>query len=208
MRDGMTRRLCQRRPLHGTERSAGHECIEYDTFMMFGTILRAAREAAQLTQSELAARTEIARPNITAYEAGRREPLFSTAETLLAATGASWRIAAPVTWSWSPTLRPYAIPSHLWRLPPADALRQIETATHLWWSGPPRTFDLTQRRQRLRAYEIVLREGGPDDIATTIDEVLLHEVWPDLVLPRDLRRSWQPLMECTVVHNPASALAL
>jgi transcriptional regulator with XRE-family HTH domain len=175
--------------------------------MMFATTLRTAREAARLTQSELATRTGIARPNITAYETGRREPLFSTAQTVLAATGASWQITAPLTWSWTPTRRPYAIPSRLWRLSPADALRQFETAAHLWWSGPRRTFDLAQRDHRLRAYEIVLREGGPDDITTIVDEVLLHDAWPELVLPRELRHAWEHLIDLSVAHEATGALA-
>ena len=53
--------------------------------MDFALLLRRLRLAAGLTQSDLADRSGIARPNIAAYEAGRREPKWSTAERLLAA---------------------------------------------------------------------------------------------------------------------------
>lgn len=57
--------------------------------MVFAAALRAARVASGRTQSDVAKATGIARLNISAYEAGRREPRISTAERLLAAVGAS-----------------------------------------------------------------------------------------------------------------------
>jgi len=170
-------------------------CIEYDTSMPdFAGVLRATRQAAGLTQAALARRSGVARPNIAAYEHGRREPLFHSAVALLGACGAKVAIEPPVVWSWTADRRPYAVPSRLWRLPPGEALHSIDAAPHLWWSGPPRTFDLSRRDDRLRAYEIVLREGTPADIEEIVDEVLLCEAWPDLVLPRSLRSAWAPLI--------------
>ena len=170
--------------------------------MEFSTTLREARHAAALTQAEIAALSGIARPNIAAYEAGRREPRIHTAQTLLKAVGATLQITAPPAWQWTQTQRPYAIPTHLWRLPTPIALRQFEAPIHLWWSGPPRTFDLSQRTDRLRAYEVVLREGTPQDIIDIVDGLLLCEAWPDLVLPAELRQPWQPLIDH---ENPATS---
>lgn len=160
----------------------------------FASVLRAARLAAGLTQAELGERAGMARPNVTAYESGRREPLFESALVLLAAADASVSIEAPPAWRWTGGRRPYAVPSRLWRLQPADALGVFEPAVHVWWSGPPRAFDLSVRSERLRAYEIVLREGGPSDIEAVIDGVLLCEAWPDLVLPEELRSAWADLI--------------
>ena len=53
---------------------------------------------------------------------------------------------------------------------------------------------LPQRKDRLRAYELVLREGTPSDIEAIVDGVLLCEAWPDLTLPRALRAAWTPLI--------------
>jgi len=166
--------------------------------MKFAEVLRSARTAANLTQAELATLTGIARPNVVAYENGRREPLFTTAQALINATQTTWEIIPPIHWRWTATRRPYAIPSRLWRLPITDALRQFDAGTHLWWSGPPRTFDLADRSQRHRAYEIVLREGGPEDISNIVDGLLLCNAWPDLVLPSELKAAWQPLLDKAV----------
>ncbi len=56
------------------------------------------------------------------------------------------------------------------------------------------TLDLALRSDRLRAYELVLREGTPSDIEAIVDGVLLCEAWPDLTLPRSLRAAWNALI--------------
>lgn len=76
----------------------------------------------------------IARPNIAAYEAGRREPRLSTATQLLAAVDVHLTTTPSVTWTWTSGQRPYAMPSQLWRLPIHRALATITTRQHLWWS--------------------------------------------------------------------------
>lgn len=87
------------------------------------------------------------------------------------------------------------MPSRLPRLSPARALAAVRLPLHVNWSDPTRTFDLLDRRQRARVYEIVLREGTPEDILEYVDGVLLVEIWDDLVLPRDVRAAWAPLIE-------------
>lgn len=67
------------------------------------------------------------------------------------------------------------------------------------------TFDLARRADRFRAYEIVLREGGPADIAGIVDGVLLCEAWSDLVVPAELRDGWQPVIDDHVGRPPAAA---
>lgn len=62
-------------------------------------------------------------------------------------------------------------------------------------SGPDRTLDLNDETERRRAYEIVLREGTPADIETTVDGLLLIQAWPHLVVPADLRAAWQSLID-------------
>jgi len=162
--------------------------------MEFGEVLRAARAGSGLTQSQVADVSGVARPNIAAYEAGTREPGYSMARKILSAVNARIVVESPVVWGWTAGRRPYAVPSRLWRLPPGRALATITPGQDLWWSGPPRSFDLADRSDRLRAYEIVLREGTPGDIVSIVDEVLLIEAWNDLVVPADLRRAWEPLV--------------
>jgi hypothetical protein len=65
---------------------------------------------------------------------------------------------------------------------------------HLNWSDPGRTSDLSDRGRRARVYEVVLREGTPDDIRSIIDGALLVDLWDDLVLPRAVRSAWDPVI--------------
>lgn len=167
----------------------------------FAESLRSVRQAAGLTQAELGARAGVARPNVAAYEAGRREPLFASAMGLLSAAGGVVDIEPPVVWSWTSGLRPYAVPSRLWRLSPESALRAYEPGLGLWWSGPPRVFDLADRAERCRLYEIVLREGHPADIESVVDGVLICEAWSDLVLPSELVAAWAPVV---AEHRPSA----
>ena len=117
--------------------------------MRFAETLRSIRLAAGLTQAELGSAAGVARPNVAAYEAGRRQPLFDSAIELLEAAGARVVVEPPVVWTWTDGLRPYAVPSRLWRLAPDDALRSYEPGLTLWWSGTPRTFDLARRAARV-----------------------------------------------------------
>lgn len=170
-------------------------------------MFRQQREGQNLTQADIAAITGIARPNIAAYEAGRREPRVSTAVKLLAAVNSEISIDDPMTWSWTQTPRPYAVPSRLWRLSLAQAFATISTSDHVWWSGPQRTFDLADRRQRQRAYELFLREGGPDDIKSIVDGALLIDVFDTLVLPRPLRDAWQAVISRHLGQSETSSAA-
>jgi hypothetical protein len=53
---------------------------------------------------------------------------------------------------------------------------------------------MRDRRERAWVYEIVLREGTREDILTYIDGALLVDLWDEMVLPRDVRAAWQPLI--------------
>ncbi len=59
------------------------------------------------------------------------------------------------------------------------------------WSGPQRTYDLTDRRDRIRVYEQVLREGTADDVRRFIDVDELLALWDDLYLPAHVRAAWR-----------------
>ena len=174
--------------------------------MDFGAYLQSQRGLLGLTQADVAAATGIARPNIAAYEANRREPTLSTASRLLAAVSSQLTLTPTVNWTWTDGLRPYAVPSQLWRLPIHQAVTTITTNRAIWWSGPDRVFDLSDRRQRLRAYEIILREGTPEDIETIVDGLLLVDLWTELVLPAELRQAWSPIINSMVdtIDAPAA----
>jgi hypothetical protein len=58
------------------------------------------------------------------------------------------------------------------------------------WSGPPRHYDLADRKDRARVYEQVLSEGTDDDVRFYVDVDDLIDLWPDLVLPQHVRVAW------------------
>ena len=71
----------------------------------------------------------------------------------------------------------------------------VELPLHIRWSGPPRHYDLTDRQQRARVYEQVLREGNDEDVRRFIRADDLIDMWDELVLPRHVRQAWADWLE-------------
>lgn len=46
----------------------------------------------------------------------------------------------------------------------------------------------------------MLREGTGDDMGRYIDGALLADLWLELVLPTQVRREWQPLIDAVRGH--------
>ncbi|MEJ2866744.1 helix-turn-helix transcriptional regulator [Actinomycetospora sp. OC33-EN08] len=164
---------------------------------MNGQAIAAARRAAGLTQAELARRVGTSRETLSAYEHDRKSPTLDTVTRLLEALDHEVRLVPrPRFVSVEvPRGRPASVPTVLPRLDARRALATVTLPLHLDWSPSPRAFDLSDRHQRARAYEIILREGLPEDILAYVDGVLLCEVWPDLVLPRPIHAAWEAVFE-------------
>jgi len=77
----------------------------------------------------------------------------------------------------------------------AKASGVVELPMHIRWSGPPRRFDLSDRRERARVYEQVLREGNEDDVRWFVRVDDLIDLWDELVLPRHVRQAWADWVE-------------
>jgi transcriptional regulator with XRE-family HTH domain len=167
-----------------------------------GSLLTRARRRAHLSQDELARRAGTSRPTLSSYERGHRSPTLSTAARILAAADHELTAVPIIRFAERSTRRgrTIAVPSHLPRLSPAHALATVQLPLHLDWSASPRSFDLRNRAQRARVYEIVLREGGPTDILTYVDGVLLAELWLDLVLPQEVRAAWAALVDQAITE--------
>lgn len=161
-----------------------------------GEVLAYAREAAGLSQAELASRARTSRTALSAYEHGRKSPTLQTAVRIVAAAGFDLTLSPRIEFRQVTTHRghPIQVPSALPRFPLDRALAAVQLPLHLNWSDRSRRYDLRDRGQRARVYEIVLREGGPDDILTYIDGALLIDLWDELVLPGDIRAAWQDLV--------------
>ena len=164
------------------------------------SLLERVRRAAGLTQDELAHRAGTSRTAVSAYEHGRKSPMLSTASRLLEQSGFDLDVLPRIDFVKQSTSRGRIIwvPTRLPRLPLAQAVATVALPLHLNWSAPGRRFRLADRADRARVYEIVLREGGPEDVLTYIDGALLVDLWPELVLPRDVRAAWEPVVATAV----------
>jgi hypothetical protein len=68
-----------------------------------------------------------------------------------------------------------------------------ELPHRLMWQAPPmRRFDLDDRYQQCRVYEIVLREAvRVDELQNWLDGPTMLRLWPSLYLPRGVRQAWE-----------------
>jgi DNA invertase Pin-like site-specific DNA recombinase len=73
----------------------------------------------------------------------------------------------------------------------------VELPLRLFWSLPDHRFDLDEPDLRRWYYETVLREATrPGDLADYLDGETLLSLWPELYLPKGVRRGWEE-------HHPA-----
>lgn len=164
--------------------------------MVVSNVIGEAREAAGLSQDALARRAGTSRPTLSAYEHERKSPTLATAARIVAAAGFDLTITPRIEFRAVATDRGRSIqvPCALPRLPLTQALAIVELPLHLNWSDRGRRYDLRDRRQRARVYEIVLREGSPEDVLNYVDGALLVDLWDDLVLPAAIHAAWQQMV--------------
>jgi transcriptional regulator with XRE-family HTH domain len=149
-----------------------------------------------LSQQALARRAGTSRTALSAYEHGARSPTLDTAQRLLAAAGTALATVPRIDFVERPTSRgrTVPVPTRLPRLALEEAFATVTLPLHLNWSAAERVYRLGDRSDRARVYEIVLREGTADDLLAYIDGALLVDMWAELVLPRDVRAAWAPLV--------------
>jgi hypothetical protein len=82
----------------------------------------------------------------------------------------------------------------------------VELPLWLYWSGPSPAFDLGKPFMRRWLYEIVLREASQaEDLTSYLAAGTLIAVWPELYLPRGVRRAWEE--HHSVLRAAAAAVA-
>jgi hypothetical protein len=91
--------------------------------------------------------------------------------------------------------RPVAVPADVDDSRLVKARGVIELPPHVSWSGPRIQWNMADRRQRARVYEIVLSEGTEDDVRRFIDVDQLVELWDDLWLAPHVRQAWADHVE-------------
>jgi len=88
-----------------------------------------------------------------------------------------------------PATRPVAVPDDVDAPSITKAAGQIVLPAHVRWSGRS-NYDLSDRRDRISAYEQVLTEGTDDDVRYFIDVDLLCDLWDEMVLSPHVRAAW------------------
>ena len=160
-------------------------------------LIAQARTQAGITQKVWAELSGTSRPTLSAYENGRKSPQLSTVERMFEALSLELSVEPKIKFRKvnGPRGRSVSVPSHLPRLAPAQALGKIELPLHLNWSQTGRVFNLANRKDRERVYELVLQEGTSADIESIVDGLFLLDLWTELVLPKYVREAWQPLVD-------------
>ena len=73
----------------------------------------------------------------------------------------------------------------------------VELPLRLFWSLPDHRFDLDEPDMRRWYYQTVLREASrAEDLTAFLDAATLVSLWPELYLPKGVRRAWEE-------HHPA-----
>jgi hypothetical protein len=68
----------------------------------------------------------------------------------------------------------------------------VELPLRLFWSHRDRTFDLDSPAMLQWMYETVLREAiHADELIGFLNGDTLVAIWPDLLLPKGVRRAWE-----------------
>ncbi len=100
-----------------------------------------------------------------------------------------WVMAATRSADVGPPTRPVAVPEDLEDPSIVKARGRVVLPPHVCWSGRA-DYDLSDRRDRISAYEQVLTEGTDDDVRYFIDIDQLVDLWDELVLSPHVRAAW------------------
>ncbi len=161
------------------------------------TLIAQARRASGLSQSDVAKSAGTSRPTLSAYERGHRNPTLDTLERLLEVNGQQLALTPRVEFTQCVDRRGkvFMVPDRLPQLPAVSALATVVLPVHVDWSTGQKPRALSDRRQRILAYQVILSEGEAQDIATYVDGALLVDAWPEMHLPNAIRGAWQPLID-------------
>lgn len=145
---------------------------------MAATIIERARRSSGLSQRELARRAGTSQPTLSTYESCTKSPTLAVVERIVNNSGFDLALEPRVMFTTHSGARgePFSVPDRLWRLDTAAAFATVTLPQHLQWSGRSRALHLRDRRDRGRVYEIVVREGKPDDLLAYVDGALLIDL--------------------------------
>jgi transcriptional regulator with XRE-family HTH domain len=155
-----------------------------------------ARHGSGLNQRDLARRAGTSQATLSAYERGAKSPTLAVTERIVEAAGYHLDLVTQIQFTQHavPGVRPFWVPDRLWRgnLPNCFATVSLQDRAYL--RGVTR-FSLRRRTSRRRMYELLLRNGLPEELRDWIDGALLVDLWTALRIPRPIREAWQPAVD-------------
>lgn len=159
------------------------------------TIIKEARIASGLRQSELAERAGTSQPTISAYERGTKSPQLDVVMRLLQTCG--WNLGLQPRVSFTEYPAPegfrfsFTVPNRLWRLEAPACFRTI----HFYEDNDKRWWNLSIRADRKLVYERLLTYGDEAHLMLYLDGALLVDLWDELHVPDPMRGLWEPIIE-------------
>ncbi len=178
------------------------------------TAIEVARRAAGLSQRRLGAIARTQQSSVSEYESRRKSPTLEVVERLVDAADAELSVKPLVFWDYREDVmdgvaRP--VPERLWRVPTPLCFARVQVLAFRRETGGKDIWDLSDPKDRIEYYELMLRLGLDDMIEETVDGALLVEAWPHMNLPDTIRAAWQPAIDAAMgvgnrddpPHDPA-----
>jgi uncharacterized protein (DUF433 family)/transcriptional regulator with XRE-family HTH domain len=152
-----------------------------------------ARRVSGLSQAELARRGRTSQATISAYERGLKSPSLNVTERLLDVMGCELMLHVRIDFEeYHPEgIAPFWAPNLLWRVQTPDCFDTLRIPDLLQHT-PQEEWNLKDRTDRRRAYEILIRRGLPQQMIRWLDGALLVDLWDELDLPDPVRKVWWP----------------
>lgn len=159
-------------------------------------LILSARQAGGLTQDELARRAGTSQAALSAYERGLKSPTLAVAERIVEAAGYRLTLTTEVVFTrhTGSGVRPFWVPDRLWRGRLPECFATVTLKDHAYLRGVTR-LSLRRRPSRRRMYELLLRNGFPEELRDWVDGALLIDLWEELKIPRPIREAWQPAVD-------------
>ncbi len=159
-------------------------------------LILSARQGGGLTQEQLAKRAGTSQAALSAYERGLKTPTLAVAGRIVEAAGYRLTLTTGVHFvqHTAKGARPFWVPDRLWRGRLPECFATVSLQDHAYLRGVTR-LSLRRRPSRRRMYELLLRNGFPEELRDWIDGALLVDLWEELKIPRPIREAWQPAVD-------------
>lgn len=160
-------------------------------------MIETARRAAGLSQRRLAEIARTQQSSVSEYESRRKSPTLEVVERLVDAADAELAVKPLPLWDVGQDLEvgTFVFPERLWSVPVPLCFARVQLFPLRSKAGGKEIWDLSDPKDRIGYYELVLCHGLDTVMEETVDGVLLVQAWPEMTLPETIRAAWQPAID-------------